>query len=209
MKTVGSVVLGTVLMGLAAGSASAASVWVTAGPTSDVAGVCTVDFDGSSCSGVTYSDVDGNSVVTGTSGVAAQPVGSTGYYLSVGPYAGASNVITVSGEGNYFGFLAGSLDTYNSMTFDLVGGGTLTFTGSDIAAAAGLDPDGNQGEATYWNLLLDAGQAYNKITLYSTSNAFETDNHAFGTASVPVPGTLGLLGIGLAGLVATRRRKEA
>jgi hypothetical protein len=54
----------------------------------------------------------------------------------------------VTGTGNTFGFLAGSLDTYNSISFGLVGGSTLTFTGSQIAALAGITPDGNQGQSS-------------------------------------------------------------
>jgi hypothetical protein len=156
------------------------------GPTSAESGVCTVDFDGSSCAGVSYSDTDISPIVTGfLSGIYAQPVGSTGYYLTAGPSAGSPNTIT--GTGNCFGFLAGSLDTYNAISFGLVGGGSLSFTGSQIAALASITPNGHQQQSTYWNLLLDPGQSYNQIQLVSTSNAFETDNHAFGLGR-DVPG---------------------
>jgi hypothetical protein len=63
-------------LALAGYQASAATAWVTAGPTSAVPGVCTFNFDGSSCAGVSYSDTDANSIVTGfLGGVYAQPVG--------------------------------------------------------------------------------------------------------------------------------------
>lgn len=193
---------------LAAQPASATLVWVSLGPVTGEPDTCTVNFDGDTCEGVHYSDQDENSVVTGDEvGSHAQPEGSTGYYLTVGPTAGTPLTITLEDPANYFGFLAGSLDTYNSIIFHLVGGGTLEFTGSDLAALGNIPADGDWDRSIFWNLLLDAGTFFDSITLTSSLNAFETDNHAFGVVSVPEPGTLGLLGLGLVGMGFLRRRK--
>ena len=197
----------------AASSASAATIWTSAGPGSDVAGACTVDFDGSTCAGVNYVPVAPdvsltNNIVTGSaSGVTAQPPGSTGYYLNVGPTLGSPVDITIDAgaDYNYFGLLAGSLDAYNTIAFTLTDSSILSFTGTQLAAAANQSATGNQQQGIYWNIFLGADVFFNQIRLTSTQNAFESDNHAF--AKVPVPATLGLLGLGLLGLGAIGRRR--
>jgi hypothetical protein len=47
---------------------------------------------------------------------------------------------------------------------------------------------------------------FDAVKLDSQGRAFETDNHAF--ATVPEPGTLALLALGLTGLLVARRRKQ-
>src|SRR5690606_32780984 len=107
---------------------------------------------------------------------------------------------------NYFGLLAGSLDSYNTIAFTLTDDSILSFTGTQLAAAANQSATGNQQQGIYWNIFLGNNVFFNQIRLTSTQNAFESDNHAFGNAQVPVPATLGLLGLGLLGLGALRRR---
>ena len=52
--------------------------------------------------------------------------------------------------------------------------------------------------------------AFTSLTILDSSDSVMIDNFAFGTAAaVPEPGTLALLGIGLLGMGAARRRKKA
>lgn len=214
------------LAGLAASAQAAITAYVTPGPFSSESGVCTVTFDGSgganACSGasVAYSGLGSSSLRTGSAaGVALQPAGSTGNFLTVGPTDGSPVTITLTAgtPANYFGFLAGSLDAYNSVTFGLVNSATasLTYTGTEIATLADFAANGNPVSSIYFNLRLDDDVFYDRITLTSTANALETDNHAFGVtpprsqAPVPAPGGLALLGAGfLAAGVAGRQRRH-
>ena len=191
----------------AATSASATTIWTSAGPGSDVAGACTVDFDGATCADVSYGTAAGSITTGSVGGVTAQPPGSTGYYLNVGPTLGSPVDITIDAGANYnyFGLLAGSLDAYNTIAFTLTDSSVLSFTGTQLAAAANQSATGNQQQGIYWNIFLGADVFFNQIRLTSTQNAFESDNHAF--AKVPVPATLGLLGLGLLGLGAIGRRR--
>ena len=83
----------------------------------------------------------------------------------------------------------------------LFGGGTVSQT-----MGLGLGAGTMSFDSSWGNLLsieFAAGGSGNG------SNAFVTDNIVLGAATVPEPGTLALLGIGLLGMGAARRRKKA
>lgn len=230
MNTTIKLLAASALATLAGAAVAVPSITATAGQTTSmVSGACIVDFgtggsfaNNSACA--TYANTTAAGVNTSTpgallpgqivtgniSGVAAQPVGSTGNYLTVSPGSGGQFVAATGGSYNYFGFLAGSLDPFNAVSFYRVTNGieslVYSATGTQLAAAANLPATGNQGQSIYWEINL-GNDFFNQIRLSSTSNAFETDNHAFGV--IPAPGGLLLLGIGALGLAGCLRRKQA
>ena len=126
-------------------------------------------------------------------------------YLSVGSPGGPSTVtINLSSPINYFGFYFGSPDAYNSIRFYSGGALVRTFFGDSSDLKPQSAALGNWDTANYVNFRVSGGTV-DKIVLESTSAAFETDNHAFATAT-PEPSTVLTLGIGGILIVAGRMR---
>lgn len=169
---------------------------------SQVVGAVENTFDPVTAIG-TYSDL--SQVVTGSSpGEYAQPAGSTGYYLSVGPSGPqpASQTLTFGGAGaSYFGFLWGSPDGYNTLTVT-TNLAEYGFDGSLIMSS----PNGDQSVAGYVNFTAGAGEVIQSVMWQSSENAFETDNHAVVAVPEPEAYMLMLAGLAAVGFVARRRR---
>src|SRR6478752_10066500 len=125
------------------GSAHAAIVIgsITPGSTPYAGPTPTYDFD--SLPGTP--SLTGGSVVSGTTGNHAQPVGSTGGYYAVGPSDGNPGTIDLSGWDFIFNIslIWGSVDSYNTLEFLDAGNNVLaSFVGSDIWVPA----NGNQSD---------------------------------------------------------------
>lgn len=127
---------------------------------------------------------------------------NTTNYLSTGT---GSITFAFDSLQNYFGLLWGSVDDYNSLAF--YNGDTLlgTVWGSNEWFSS---TDGNQGQnGTFYVNIYAEGVYFNKVVASSSQYAFEIDNIAYGSLSVPDSGaTVALLGLSLACLVFFRRK---
>jgi hypothetical protein len=123
---------------------------------------------------------------------------------STGAFSDAKVEILLPGYNMYFGLLWGSVDDYNTLRF--YDGATLigSITGSDVFSS----PNGDQGINGTLYVNINSTIAFNRVVATSSQYAFEFDNIAFNeTNPVPEPGTLALLGLGLLGAGAMRRRR--
>jgi len=162
----------------------------------------------------------GDAIVTGsTSPLYAQPLGSTGNYWAIGPFAGspAEGILDLSSFAQIgtISFIWGSVDAYNVLEVLGLDGVTAiaTFDGSDVV----LPPDGDQVDPAknpLVTLTFNGGDEYNVTGLRLISkgaggverNAFEIDNVAIAPVPEPATWAMMMLGFGAVGFAMRRRQ---
>ena len=203
---------------LAAAQAHAISFTVSEGAFSAVNGVATDTFDADAT--ITLNVTGGAYFSVNVGGISARPPGSTGQWWSLGTSGnqGGPGLVHLDTPASYYGFLWGSPDIYNTVSFLYNGALVGSFTGSDVFRPA-IGTQGALAGGQYVNFWADGGKQFNEVKFISGGNAFETDNHAvfpragielFNAAVVPEPETYALM---LAGLCAvgfmSRHRRRA
>jgi hypothetical protein len=129
-------------------------------------------------------------------------------------YAGLLSTLGTDATFNYFGLYYGSIDTFNDVSFYNAAGSLIqTITGTQLISQFGGisgDTDSNNTNL-YVNLVFSAAEEFTSFSFNTSSQAFEVDNLVVGydiPSQVPEPGSLALLGLGLAGAGLARRRNK-
>lgn len=188
---------------LAGASAAHAGITISATQGSDVyaGNAVTYDFE-------TAGPYSGGAIRNvSTSGLAAQPLGSTGNFWTIGPSDGPTGLLDLSSHAaiSAISFIWGSVDDWNWI--DVLGrdGGVLrTFNGVDVA----VTPNGSWTAAAMNPLATISITGADRtniggLRLRSGTNAFEVDN--FAIAGVPEPATWAFLLLGFGALGGTMR----
>lgn len=124
-------------------------------------------------------------------------VGATDNYLAIG--SGGTFGVNFGSGVNFFSFILGSLDSYNSLRLFFSDGTSQTFTGQGIVGTpVAFNSSGNSAVNGRVSYNLGTGFAITRAEFTSTQAAFEIDDLA---AAVPEPGTwaMMILGFGLIG----------
>lgn len=158
----------------------------------------------------------GGGVVLGASsnlGVApavAPGVLGTGNFLSIAGGA-STETLTVPTSAGLSGveLYLGSLNAFNSVTFDLAGASPVTYTGAQLGKISGASNGNRTAGDTNGVFVFSFADPVTAIEFQSKSKSFEIASISGFAGAVPEPATwtMLILGVGMIG-VALRRRRE-
>ena len=205
MRNVLATLVGLTLLGTAGAANAAISISSVVG-SAGYPGSFTYDFE-------TAAPITGGAIRNASaSGLAAQPLGSTGNYWTVSPSDGSPGIMTLASYSAIatIGFLWGSVDNYNWVDVLARNGSVLaTFNGVDVVSGPnGSWTDANMNPYATISITGDDRMNIGGLRFRSTTNAFETDNFLIG--AIPEPATWGMLLLGfgvLGGAMRTRTRQ--
>lgn len=220
LKNLSLTLIGATVIAASANPASAVTMKVNSGMFSTYSNTKVVTFDNGTANDpngfVTYSNITTNIVKGSVSGQYASPYEDDTPYLTIAPkntsVAGNSGFVELNFKEaiDYFGFYAGSLDSYNFI--DIYSGGKLlkTFSGSDVPTAIADGSWTSTKANMFINLVGDTDEKFDRVVMRSNGIAFETDNHTYRVAkSVPESNAmLGVLAIGAFGTTSLLKRQK-
>jgi hypothetical protein len=205
MRNALATLAGLTLLGTAGAANAAISISSVLG-SSSYPGTFTYDFE-------TPAPVSGGAIRNASiSGLAAQPLGSTGKYWTVSPSDGSPGIMTLASYSAIatIGFLWGSVDNYNWVDVLARNGSVLaTFNGVNVVSG----PNGSWTDAhmnPYATIAITGSDRTNigGLRFRSSTNAFETDNFLIGAVPEPATWAMLVLGFGvLGGAMRTRTRR--
>lgn len=204
MGMISKLLVGAALVG-SAGAANAATFVFLPGQ-GDILPAESVVFDFNDSANDGLVTGTGFTFLTGTGSQGALPAaGDQSRYLSV-MANGTANIAFGGSGADGFSIDIGSVDTYNTITLNFAGGGSQSFTGSQLVVNA----NGNQGSPNTngrFRFSAEGSERITGITLTSGQNSFEVDRLAI--AAVPEPATWAMMIGGFAFIGAVSRRRKS
>ncbi len=122
-----------------------------------------------------------------------------------------SVTLSFTADQKYLGLLWGSVDSYNTLTFEEVTGSTTTVVGTVTGGMVINNPGGDQGVNGTAYVNINSDTAFNTVVASSTTNAFEFDNVAYNQSNVvltPEPSTFVVAAVGALGMIGYGWRRK-